>query len=212
MAIYKITNKLNGMVYIGQTVKENPFDRINLHFVKSNHNRYFLQRAIEKYGKDSFEITILDPSVEINQLNDLERLYISQYNSLVPNGYNLKAGGEQGGQCSDVTKKAISIAKTGKETAAKGKPKSDAHKLAMSVSRKGKQTPAQKLVLTKAVQSLCIKITAVNIVSKEQRTFASIEECARQLALSPSCISRVLSGAQNRTQHKGWTFKRESYE
>ncbi len=210
MAIYKITNKITGQIYIGQTTKVDPLARIAKHFNNSDkHNFYYFQRAIVKYGQQNFSVYILDETTDIQLLNDLEQYYINFFNCLAPNGYNLKAGGKQGGKCSELTKRKISDALTGIKTAQAGKPKSEAHRLAMSRSRKGKpQTPARTLVIEKLRVTLGYPIRAVNMKTNELTVFASIEECARQLNLTASCISRVLRNDQNRTQHKGWTFER----
>ena len=52
-----------------------------------------LHRAMNKYGVDNFSFEIID-EVENDLLNQKEKEYIQQYNSLVPNGYNLTTGGD----------------------------------------------------------------------------------------------------------------------
>ena len=67
--IYKITNKVNDKIYIGQTVKEKGFDgryerngegieRVyNYHKACKEYNKHYnshLLRSIEKYGFDAF--------------------------------------------------------------------------------------------------------------------------------------------------------------
>jgi hypothetical protein len=44
---------------------------------------------------------------------------------------------------------------------------------------------------------------AIHIETGKELTFNSIAEAAKTLGLQGCNISRVLSGAQNRTQHKG---------
>ena len=61
-----------------------------------------LNQAIRKYGIDSFDVKILCETTETN-INELEVKYIKEYNSLVPNGYNLTLGGANG-QDSDETR------------------------------------------------------------------------------------------------------------
>jgi len=61
-----------------------------------------LYKAIEKYGIDNFEVTILysEDTKEFNKvkrtLDTLERKYIEEYKSQVPNGYNQTSGGDAG--------------------------------------------------------------------------------------------------------------------
>lgn len=108
MIIYKITNKVNGKCYIGQTTRtfEQRYDtkgegveRVynyhkNLKDKGRHHNEHFL-RAIEKYGFDSFTVEILEVCKTKNKLNNREKFYIDKYKSSNPNyGYNKTKGGE----------------------------------------------------------------------------------------------------------------------
>lgn len=85
-AIYKITNKLNNKVYIGQSV--NPENRWLNH--KSDTKTY-IGRALHKYGQENFIFEILEWTEDYNTR---ERYWISYYNSYGVKGYNLTAGGE----------------------------------------------------------------------------------------------------------------------
>ena len=105
--IYKSTNKINRMSYIGKT--KNLVNRRRCH--ESNCNDTYFQRAIQKYGKESFEWVILEECDTENELNEMEFHYIKQYNTFVPNGYNLTLGGD--GLCNYIvtedTRKLLSI-------------------------------------------------------------------------------------------------------
>lgn len=94
MAIYKITNKLNGMIYIGQTIKKDPFQRIKFHFKNYSSNHGYIHRAIQKYGSENFSILILEDTINPDELNLLEKYYIDYYNCIAPNGYNYTSGGD----------------------------------------------------------------------------------------------------------------------
>lgn len=89
--IYKITNTVNGKVYIGQSVDiEQRFaDEIK----KQRVNKH-LKNAFNKYGIDNFTFeTLLE--CPTNQLNDEERRFIAQYDSANPaHGYNRTHGGK----------------------------------------------------------------------------------------------------------------------
>jgi len=103
MVIYKIENKINGKVYIGQT---NDFKlRINGHKSnafnpKSNSYNLPICCAIRKYGWDNFTKIIIE-TIEDDKgyeyVDKRERYYIEYYNSLCDNnGYNIELGGVGG--------------------------------------------------------------------------------------------------------------------
>ena len=87
--IYKITNKVNGKSYIGQTRYTIEF-RWKQHQHKKD-NTYF-HNAIKKYGIENFSIEILE-ECNINDLNSREIFYIAKYDTF-NNGYNLTIGGD----------------------------------------------------------------------------------------------------------------------
>lgn len=87
--IYKITNKVNNKVYIGQTRYTIEF-RWRQHQHK-NDNTYF-HNAIHKYGIENFEVEMLE-EVDVELLNEREIFYIAKYDSF-NSGYNLTIGGD----------------------------------------------------------------------------------------------------------------------
>ena len=95
--IYKVTNKINGKIYIGQTI-QSVKDRWYRHCSKSGIseaelNTHF-KRAILKYGKDNFTIETIEMCDSL-QLDKREKFYISYYNSY-KEGYNSTLGGKEG--------------------------------------------------------------------------------------------------------------------
>lgn len=96
MIIYKATNKINGMSYIGQTTQRLKYRKI-AHKTKAfsckTKDTYFY-RAIKKYGFDSFDWQILEHCDSKEELDEMEFHYIKQYNTFKPEGYNLTFGGE----------------------------------------------------------------------------------------------------------------------
>lgn len=105
--IYKITNKINNQCYIGQTIM-NLEERWRQHKTKRSNCRY-LKNAFQKYGVENFDFKLI--CICFNEdLNRFEIDYIKKYDSLVPNGYNLREGGENGGKHNNETKLKISQA------------------------------------------------------------------------------------------------------
>lgn len=126
--IYKITNKVNGKVYIGQTTRENGFngrysakgvgiERVYRHHKRKKIDRgncnIYLLNSIEKHGFKNFEVCeIFDVAFSKLELNIKEELYIKLYDSTNRKyGYNFKEGGD-GGKCSNdaKTKEGVKIA------------------------------------------------------------------------------------------------------
>ena len=85
IGIYKIENLINGKVYIGQSIHIER--RWQEHCQPSS--RSLVGKAIQKYGKERFTFQILEECAE-EQLDEIEERYISEYNSVVPNGYNIE--------------------------------------------------------------------------------------------------------------------------
>lgn len=91
--IYKITNKINGKVYIGQTITPIK-NRMYKHYSQARNGKNItgIDAAIKKYGEENFEVEqILECPNE--DLDLQEKFYISKYNSF-ENGYNLTIGGQ----------------------------------------------------------------------------------------------------------------------
>lgn len=90
IGIYKIENKLNHKCYIGQSV--NIERRWSEHKVKSKISNGILYNAIRKNGLENFDFSIIC-ECKVEELDEKEIYYIQQYNSLIPNGYNIQLGG-----------------------------------------------------------------------------------------------------------------------
>lgn len=83
--IYKTTNILNGMWYIGKDENDDPA------YLGSG---VYLSRAIAKYGKNNFVKEILDRAQTSSELALLESKYIEQYNATTDSmSYNIEKGG-----------------------------------------------------------------------------------------------------------------------
>lgn len=91
IGIYKIENKINGKIYIGQS--NNIQRRFQEHQTKGDSSRIPVDIAIQKYGKDNFTYTVIEETT-IDKLNQAEEFWIDYFNS-VETGYNCSKGGEQ---------------------------------------------------------------------------------------------------------------------
>lgn len=92
MIIYKVTNKVNGKIYIGQTVRTLE-QRKWQHLDAAKHGcKTHFYNAIRKYGEDNFVFEVIDEASSIQELNALERYYIAKFNC-IKEGYNMVDGG-----------------------------------------------------------------------------------------------------------------------
>lgn len=87
--IYKITNKLNNKIYIGQTIRtvEKRWKQHLYCYERLNSNNY-LYNAMKKHGVENFTIEELEECKDEDRFKR-ETCYIIKYNSMYPNGYNL---------------------------------------------------------------------------------------------------------------------------
>jgi group I intron endonuclease len=92
-SLYKITNSVNGKIYIGQTVE--PTKRWYQHRRDAANPKYPFHHAINKYGVHNFEFEVIACCTNQDDANYSEELLIQQYDSLVQNGkgYNVALGG-----------------------------------------------------------------------------------------------------------------------
>jgi group I intron endonuclease len=93
MQSYIITNKQNGKSYVGITTRKIA-RRWYEHCYVGNSCGQLLNKAINKYGIDAFEIQVVASAKTIPDLKELEKQLIVQYKTKVPNGYNLTDGGD----------------------------------------------------------------------------------------------------------------------
>lgn len=129
--IYKITNQVNGKIYIGK----HSTDILNDGYMGSGK---LIKRAIQKYGIKAFTKEYLAFCDTEDKLNWFEKFYIKKYKAR-ENGYNLTDGGDggdtmSGKHLSEERKQKI----TGVKNGMYGKKHTSESKLKMSEAKKGK--------------------------------------------------------------------------
>lgn len=188
--IYKIENKINNKIYIGIT--NNFKRRINSHF--NDKSGYLLKRAITKYGKENFTVSLLEKVSSQEDAFSKEKNYIKKYNSKKPNGYNLTNGGEGtfGRKMSEKQKEGLRIFHTGrklsKETIEKirakhlGTSRSSETKAKMSDAAKGENSSQAKLNWA--------KVDKIRELFKTGKyTYSSL---GRKFLVTPEMISHII--------------------
>lgn len=91
IGIYKITNNINGKIYIGQS--NNIQRRFSEHKTKGRTSRIPVDQDIKKYGEENFSFEIIE-ECSIEELNEKETKWITYFNS-IEKGYNCSLGGDQ---------------------------------------------------------------------------------------------------------------------
>ena len=92
MGIYKITNQINGKVYIGQSINIEHRWKEHIQEAKHGDKKYKIYLALRKYGIENFKFEILE-ECQREELNEKEIFYIEKYNSYY-DGYNSNLGGQ----------------------------------------------------------------------------------------------------------------------
>lgn len=175
--IYKITNKNNGKVYIGQSVDISHRRSCHEYDLKNNrHKNIYLQRAYNM-EPDAFNFEIICYCNE-EDLDELEMFYINKYNSADSHyGYNLDKSARGTGRKSEETKRKMSEVKKG-NTAMCGIKLSEEWKKHLSEAQ-----PHKKRVI-------CIDTGEV---------YESFADAARRTGLNRSKIVSVCTGKRKTT-------------
>lgn len=87
MEIYKITNLVNGKIYIGKDIN------CDKSYFGSG---VFIKKVIDKYGKSNFTKEIIDSCNDYNELSIKEKYWIEFYKSNGSTLYNITEGGDGG--------------------------------------------------------------------------------------------------------------------
>lgn len=87
--IYKITNLLNGKIYIGKHKYDKP--ELDPKYITSG---VLINKSINKHGIQNFSKELICICNSLEELNLKESWFISEFNSNYPNGYNLTSGGD----------------------------------------------------------------------------------------------------------------------
>ena len=189
--IYKITNLINGKIYIGQTTKS-----IDKRFKQHCERRKSLiSLSIKKYNKHNFTIEEIYCSFDRQDLDIAEQLNILYYNTISPLGYNLTSGGNSKKQYSLETRKKLSFAKKNKKC------------IKQSIAMLGKKQSHK----TRKLKAKLLGINTFLVIDKNTNIIINkydcIGICAEELKLDPTRISNCLKN--KRKSHKGLLFKFE---
>ena len=192
--VYCHTNKANGKKYIGIT-QQTPEKRWK------NGKGYSTQhfaRAIQKYGWNNFEHTILMSNLTKNQACYYERLYIKKYETTSPEkGYNETLGGDGGGM---YNKHHTQSARDKISEARKIIGFSEAHKRHISESKAGVKHHLARPVYQYSKDGTFIK------------KWDYMNEAAKNLNLSRGSISNVCRGRGKTSGGFVWSYQDKGHQ
>lgn len=220
MFIYKITNLINGKIYIGQTTRS-VYERWKDH--KFHKGCTALYRAIKKYEHINFKIEEICFCFDKEELNLREQYFIKQYDCLVPNGYNICVGGNspmKNRKHTSITKQNISekmklkdfsylntkeniekrIISFKKNNKLKNIPRTTEIKRKISVANSGENHG-----MYGKLGFACPNFKCAILCVELNKIFGGQAEAARELNLHQANIHKVLTGRRPHTG--GYTFK-----
>lgn len=198
--VYAHVNKINGKMYVGQTIYGgNPNKRwengrgykCNAHFWS----------AIQKYGWDNFEHEIIANNLTASEADNFERLLITKLDLMNPDkGYNLESGGSKNKILSDVVKRQMSKSHigiaAGENNPFYGKKHSEESRKKMSVAQSKRCSGPEE----RAKRS---EISKKQFLSADAREFMSILKSKSVLCIETGKIyssaleAKRLTGANN---------------
>lgn len=195
--IYKVTNRINNKIYIGQTIQiENGIikgfkNRYGGNLLKNTDNEH-LKNSINFHGIENFEIIpVWDIAYSQEELDFLEDKYIKEYKTLDKRyGYNKKGGGSHG-KFNEETKRKI-----GKIH--KGKVVSEETRRKLSESLKGENSPMYGKTLSeehrRKLSESNPRVKKVSLtINDEIYIFNTLIECSKCLEVGKSTVSRWIN-------------------
>jgi len=201
--IYKITNKINKKCYIGQTIGDLN-KRWKGHQKVSSNCRY-LKHALNKYGVNNFKFELVCICFNTN-LDKYEIEYINKYNSLVPNGYNLRHGGDNETHhqlTKDKISKSLKEYYTINKSPMFGKKLSEETKQKLSKAHIGRKYPTTEKKILQAKKQMR-KVIQLDMNDNILNRYESVTEAAEKNNVTKAVISMVCN--KKRIQVKGYKY------
>ena len=219
MGIYKIENKLNHKVYIGQSVnikkrwREHNF--ASFHPQSKDYNMV-IHKAIRKYGKSNFDYSVIEECSE-EKLNERE-IYWIDFFFFFNQGYNCSKGGadythlgnpielyDYDGNFVMEFPNAATAAKYLKVSYNTVYGVLQANRLSVKGYQIKRKNDCKIIKKYKNRQGGKIKVVMMDEDNNIINSFESATEAAREMSLDPSCITKCCKGKQKHCG--GWKWK-----
>lgn len=178
---------------------------------KNYRNNVLMTRAIEKYGWDNIDHTIIESELTKEEAEAKEREMIALYQSNVPeHGYNITSGGECVGKHSFETRQKLSEIKRRLDKDPEYKKRvSESHK-GISPPNKGmRMTEGQKMKISLAKRG-CIGHGMKKVICVDTgKIYESITVAARETGANAGRIVDVCKHNRKTTNGCRWEYVRE---
>jgi len=218
--IYRLTNKLNGKMYIGSSsnLSSRFLKHFNLNYISKHKNELSISRAMIKYRYDNFYLEILE-FCDVSNLLKREQFYLDLlepvYNIAKIAGSNLgfKHSKESRAKISkalkgspllrslklgtthtEETKNLMSISRSGEKNHHYGKTHTEVSKDLIRKSRIGKTHSTETRLYLSMLKGTTIYLYEINTENKYvlKDMFNSYRNVAKYLGISQSTVSRYV--------------------
>lgn len=196
--VYVHINKLNGKKYVGITSKPKPEHRWREG--RGYHENSHFKSAINKYGWDNFEHVILHDKLSEHDAKELEKKYISMWNTMDNKfGYNMTSGGDgtPGFHPSDSTREKLSIARRRENL-------SEETLMRRSAGLKGRKFSEEHKRKIGDSNSKSVEMYTIDGVYL--KTFRSASDAENETGVLHSHISQCCHGKRRTTGGYTWKF------
>ena len=203
--VYRITNLVNGKVYIGQT--SNPKMRWSKH--RSSKQNTHLYSSFKKYGEENFSFDVLLSGLTKEQADRIEIRLIKRYKSTDQNhGYNHANGGSRG-TYSEATKLKLSQSH-------KKYYETHTHPL-LGTHMTKEQYERHMLTRPRGEQSSWWrngrKVEQIEVgTGKVLATYNALSEACRETGVETSNIFKVCNGKRKTAGGYGWRYREDYIE
>ena len=222
--IYKITNKINGKAYIGKTTQDLK-KRMNKHY--NSVDKDIFHTDFRKYGKENFEVEILEDSIADDLLDDKETYYIKKFNTCALYGgvgYNSTRGGKYDiidlSENNKVLKKSdvkeiIDLLKNTNLTEEEISKKYNVSPYTISDINRGYSWKQDSISypIREYKQTICTYEMFLEIIELLQKNLFSSNWIARRFNIATSVISNINMGIYKKYKYpEGTTFPIQKYK
>jgi group I intron endonuclease len=223
--IYCATNKINGKIYIGETIQCLKKRMAQHKSAGLCNSEYYFHRAIKKYGWDNFYFIVLE-YLDNTEIFEKENMWIIASNANNPNiGYNMNEGGKgQRGnhnsyqkkhkKWSEESKKRFSESHTGSKNYNFGKHFSEKHREKLRLSNIGKNkgkhhTDESKIKIGNRSRGYQNPNAHPIINNDTQEVFLTIQKAVNKYKIISSNVVKCCQGKRNTCGGYHWAYYKE---